>query len=232
MASTGAVTPAFVSRAPRLGFVGGFDGVRGIGILMVLFNHAYSDLSPSFAGIIDVFFVMSAFLITTLLLQEHRDSDTISDAQVLLATRAVRLLPSAYLCIVAWFVVTILFARDRLSTLVGEAAAAVTYLYQIFYPVGLGAIDPAGVAEPVDRPVLVARGGGAVLPADRGHGAGVHPQAVDGAAGHRSCAARHVDRLAAMDRRPGPGARSPRIRRTRTRRSAGSACCGCPVRTR
>ncbi len=141
MASTGAAAPVFVSRAPRLGFVGGFDGVRGIGILMVLFNHAYSDLSPSFAGIIDVFFVMSAFLITTLLLQEHRDSDTIS-MRKFYSRRAVRLLPSAYLCILAWFVVTILFARERLSTLVGEAAAAVTYLYEIFYPVGLGALDP------------------------------------------------------------------------------------------
>lgn len=141
MASTGAAAPVFVSRAPRLGFVGGFDGVRGIGILMVLFNHAYSDLSPSFAGIIDVFFVMSAFLITTLLLQEHRDQDTIS-MRKFYSRRAVRLLPSAYLCIVAWFVVTILFARERLSTLVGEAAAAVTYLYEIFFPVGLGALDP------------------------------------------------------------------------------------------
>ncbi len=142
MASTGATAPAFVSWAPRLGFVGGFDGVRGIGILMVLFNHAYSDLSPSFAGIIDVFFVMSAFLITTLLLQEHRDQDTIS-MRKFYSRRAIRLLPSAYLCIAAWFLVTILFARDRLSTLVGEAAAAVTYLYEIFYPVGLGALDPS-----------------------------------------------------------------------------------------
>jgi peptidoglycan/LPS O-acetylase OafA/YrhL len=142
MAGTGAAAPGFVSQAPRLGFVGGFDGVRGIGILMVLFNHAYSDLSPSFAGIIDVFFVMSAFLITTLLLQEHRDQDTIS-MRKFYSRRAIRLLPSAYLCIVAWFVVTILFARDRLSTLVGEALAAVTYLYEIFYPVGLGAMDPS-----------------------------------------------------------------------------------------
>jgi peptidoglycan/LPS O-acetylase OafA/YrhL len=141
MASSGAEAPVFVSRAPRLGFVGGFDGVRGIGILMVLFNHAYSDLSPSFAGIIDVFFVMSAFLITTLLLQEHRDVHTIS-MRKFYSRRAVRLLPSAYLCIAAWFLVTILFARDRLSTLVGEAAAAVTYLYEIFFPVGLGALDP------------------------------------------------------------------------------------------
>ncbi len=142
MASSGAPAPAFLSRAPRLGFVGGFDGVRGIGILMVLSNHAYSDLSPSFAGIIDVFFVMSAFLITTLLLQEHRDQDTIS-MRKFYSRRAIRLLPSAYLCILAWFVVTILFARERLSTLVGEAAAAVTYLYEIFFPVGLGAFDPS-----------------------------------------------------------------------------------------
>lgn len=142
MASSGAPAPAFLSRAPRLGFVGGFDGVRGIGILMVLFNHAYSDLSPSFAGIIDVFFVMSAFLITTLLLQEHRDQDTIS-MRKFYSRRAIRLLPSAYLCILAWFVVTILFARERLSTLVGEATAAVTYLYEIFYPVGLGGLDPS-----------------------------------------------------------------------------------------
>ena len=136
--------PVFESRAPRLGFVGGFDGVRGIGILMVLFNHAYSELSPSFAGIIDVFFVMSAFLITTLLLQEHRDLSSIS-MRKFYSRRAVRLLPSAYLCIIAWLVVTVLFARERLSTLVGESAAAVLYVYEIFFPVGLGALDPKAV---------------------------------------------------------------------------------------
>jgi len=124
-----------------MGFVGGFDGIRGIGILLVLFNHAWSPLSPSVAGIIDVFFVMSAFLITTLLLQEHRDQNDIS-MRNFYARRAVRLLPSAYLCIVAWFVVALLFDRERLGTLWKEALAAVTYLYEIFFPVGLGALDP------------------------------------------------------------------------------------------
>ncbi|MCB1271202.1 MAG: acyltransferase [Microthrixaceae bacterium] len=145
MATAGAQAQRpFVSVAPRLGFIGGFDGVRGIGILGVLFNHAYSPLFPSIAGIIDVFFLMSAFLITSLLLQEHRDSQTI-DMRKFYARRGVRLLPSAYLCILAWLVVTILFARYRLHTLLGEAAAAVTYLYEIFYPVGLGALDPQAV---------------------------------------------------------------------------------------
>lgn len=142
MSTTGATSSPYVSEAPRLGFVGGFDGVRGIGILMVLFNHAYSQLSPSFAGIIDVFFVMSAFLIVTLLLQEHRDSHTISMRRFY-ARRAVRLLPSAYLCIVAWFVVCVLFDRDRLAVLWQEAVAAVTYVYQLVFPVGLVSIDPA-----------------------------------------------------------------------------------------
>lgn len=142
MATAGAKAQRpFVSVAPRLGFIGGFDGVRGIGILMVLFNHAYSPLSPSFAGIIDVFFVMSAFLITSLLLQEHRDSSTI-DMRKFYSRRGIRLLPSAYLCLVAWLAVTVLFARDRLGTLLGEVGAAVVYLYEIFFPVGLGALDP------------------------------------------------------------------------------------------
>ncbi len=142
MAIAGATSSPYVSEAPRLGFVGGFDGVRGIGILMVLFNHAYSQLSPSFAGIIDVFFVMSAFLITTLLLQEHRDTSTIN-MRKFYSRRAVRLLPSAYLCIIAWFVLCLLFDRERLAVLWQEAVAAVTYVYQLVFPVGLLSVDPS-----------------------------------------------------------------------------------------
>ena len=142
MATNGAASSPYVSAAPRLGFVGGFDGVRGIGILMVLFNHAYSDLSPSFAGIIDVFFVMSAFLIVTLLMQEHRDQHTIN-MRKFYARRAVRLLPSAYLCIAVWIVYCLLFDRSRLATLWQEAVAAVTYVYEFVFPVGLLSVDPS-----------------------------------------------------------------------------------------
>jgi len=146
MARQGAATPGFVSQAPRLGFVGGFDGVRGIGILMVLFNHAYSDLSPSFAGIIDVFFVMSSFLIVTLLMQEYRDHDRI-DMRKFYARRGVRLLPSAYLCLLAWIVFCLLFDRERLVWVLQDAAAAVTYVYNLVFPVGLAAVAPEVAAE-------------------------------------------------------------------------------------
>ncbi len=146
MAKTGAAPAGFVSRAPRLGFVGGFDGVRGIGILMVLMNHAYSNLSPSFAGIIDVFFVMSAFLIVTLLMQEYRDHSGIS-MRKFYARRAVRLLPSAYLCLVAWIVFCLLFDRERLVWVLQDAAAAVTYIYNLVFPVGLASVAPEVAAE-------------------------------------------------------------------------------------
>ena len=142
MANAGATPGGFVSQAPRLGFIGGFDGIRGIGILMVLANHAYSDLSPSFAGIVDVFFVMSAFLIVSLLMQEYRDGGGI-DFRKFYARRGIRLLPSAYLCVLTWIVVCLLFDRARLEYLWQEAVAASTYVYQLVFPVGLGAIDPS-----------------------------------------------------------------------------------------
>ncbi|MGI9578087.1 MAG: acyltransferase family protein, partial [Microthrixaceae bacterium] len=84
-----------MSQAPKLGFIGGFDGIRGIGILMVLSQHAYSGLYPSAAGIVDMFFVMSAFLIVSLLMQEHRDSHGINFRKFY-ARRGIRLLPTAY----------------------------------------------------------------------------------------------------------------------------------------
>jgi peptidoglycan/LPS O-acetylase OafA/YrhL len=146
MAIAGARASGFVSRAPKLGFIGGFDGIRGIGILMVLANHAYSDLSPSFAGIVDVFFVMSAFLIVSLLMQEYRDNDGINFRKFY-ARRGIRLLPSAYLCILAWILYCLLFDRERLIYVLQDAAAAVTYVYNIVFPVGLGAVDPAAAAH-------------------------------------------------------------------------------------
>jgi len=146
MADVGVAAPSFVSQAPKLGFVGGFDGVRGIGIMLVLAQHAYPLLFPSVAGIIDVFFVMSAFLIVSLLLQEHRSLHDINMRRFY-ARRALRLLPSAYLCLLAWVVVSLLFDRDRLVWVLQDAAAAVTYVYNLVFPVGIEAVDPQAASQ-------------------------------------------------------------------------------------
>ena len=151
MANQGAADNAFTSVAPKLGFVGGFDGVRGVGILVVLAVHAYPDLGGSFGGYIDIFFVLSAFLIVSLLLQEHRSHDHI-DMRKFYTRRAIRLLPSAYLCLVTWVVLSLLFFRDRLVPILQDAAAAALYVYNLIFPVGIIVVDPvAGGQRSVDQ---------------------------------------------------------------------------------
>jgi len=97
-------TPGFVTGAPRLGFVGGFDGIRGLFMLFVLAQHASNRWTldaergtffPSVAAGIDVFFALSAFLIVTLLMQEYRDRGRL-DLRKFYARRGIRLLPSAW----------------------------------------------------------------------------------------------------------------------------------------
>jgi peptidoglycan/LPS O-acetylase OafA/YrhL len=136
----------FVSRAPKLGLVGGFDGIRGIGVCMVLLGHALFEYVESWVTIVDSFFVLSGFLITTLLLQEARTTGSI-DLKKFYLRRGIRLLPSLWLFVGVWLVVS------TIATLVGfeplslryvgqDAAAALLYVYHLFFPNGLYVIEP------------------------------------------------------------------------------------------
>ncbi|MFZ4519606.1 MAG: acyltransferase family protein [Microthrixaceae bacterium] len=142
MSTTGA---PFTSKAPKLGLVGGFDGIRGIGVCMVLVGHALFIYFESLVTIVDTFFVLSGFLITTLLLQEHRSTGDIG-LRKFYARRAVRLLPSVWLFCGVWIVIGIIGSLLGILSLRGileDAAAAVTYVYHLFFPNGLYMIDPA-----------------------------------------------------------------------------------------
>lgn len=74
----------------RLGHVRGLDGIRGVAIAAVVGYH-FLGLPNGFYGV-DIFFVLSGFLITTLLLEEHETSGRISFGTFYLR-RARRLLP-------------------------------------------------------------------------------------------------------------------------------------------
>ncbi|MHB1138264.1 MAG: acyltransferase family protein [Microthrixaceae bacterium] len=137
----------FVSKAPKLGMVGGFDGIRGIGVCMVLVGHALFEYVESWVTIVDTFFVLSGFLITTLLLQETRTTGTI-DLKKFYSRRAIRLFPSLWLFVGVWLVIS------TISTIVGfealslryvgqDAAAAVAYVYHLVFPNGLSVIEPS-----------------------------------------------------------------------------------------
>ena len=74
------------------------DGVRAIAILLVLGAHTNSRFEGGILGV-DLFFVLSGFLITTLLLQERISADRINIAHFY-ARRALRLLPALVVAIV------------------------------------------------------------------------------------------------------------------------------------
>lgn len=136
----------FVSSAPKLGLVGGFDGIRGIGVMMVLVGHALFVYFESLVTIVDTFFVLSGFLITTLLLQEHRSTGDVG-LKKFYARRAVRLLPSVWLFCAVWIFIgvigTVLHVEAiSLRGIAEDAAAAVAYVYHLFFPNGLYMIEP------------------------------------------------------------------------------------------
>lgn len=78
----------------RLGHVPALDGVRGIAIAVVVGFHYFHWPAGGFAGV-DLFFVLSGFLITTLLLEEHAQAGAIS-LRRFYERRARRLFPAAW----------------------------------------------------------------------------------------------------------------------------------------
>src|SRR5678815_255989 len=75
-----------------LGHRPALDGLRGVAILLVLLCHIPRlPFGGGFIGV-DLFFVLSGFLITSLLLEEWRKTGTVS-LRAFYARRALRLFP-------------------------------------------------------------------------------------------------------------------------------------------
>ena len=91
--------PAARRTGGRAGFRPDIEGLRAIAILTVLAYHAGLPLRGGFVGV-DVFFVISGFLITGLLVAELDRSGSISWIRFV-GRRIRRLLPAAVLVLVA-----------------------------------------------------------------------------------------------------------------------------------
>jgi peptidoglycan/LPS O-acetylase OafA/YrhL len=84
----------------RLSHIAALNGLRGIAILSVMFFHATLSgaggprPSGGFLGV-DIFFVLSGFLITALLLREWQQNGSIA-LRAFYARRALRLLPALF----------------------------------------------------------------------------------------------------------------------------------------
>ena len=98
---SGLAEPARPQAAPpssKLSYLPALDGVRALAVGAVIAYHLDIGMLPGgFLGV-DLFFVLSGFLITTLLMREHALTRTIDLAQFWLR-RARRLLPALFLLI-------------------------------------------------------------------------------------------------------------------------------------
>lgn len=119
-------TPSTPSTAtPRFPHLAGLDGVRAIAVVAVLIYHAGAGWLPGgFLGV-DVFLVLSGFLITTLVAHEveHTRAFGIRDFYV---RRVARLVPALWTTVAAVGVAGLVW-REELADLRGEIVAGLTY---------------------------------------------------------------------------------------------------------
>jgi peptidoglycan/LPS O-acetylase OafA/YrhL len=120
------------TRHPTLRYLPGLDGLRAISVLAVIVFHHYLvggheiGWAPGgFLGV-EVFFVVSGYLITSLLLNERREKGRVS-MQAFYLRRARRLLPALYLLLAVVIAYSLLFVPDAIPMLRGDVIAALTY---------------------------------------------------------------------------------------------------------
>lgn len=147
-----AAVPAGAAGGSKHHFRPDIQGLRAIAVLLVLVYHVWPDILPGgFIGV-DVFFVISGFLITSLLKRELELHGRIGFA-AFYARRVKRLLPAALVVLAAILIGTLLFLPvTNWRSASHEVAAAALYVenwWLVHQAVDYLALD--GAASPVQH---------------------------------------------------------------------------------
>src|SRR5579871_3941423 len=127
VAVTASATRELTRQAPRLRRMPGIDGLRAIAVAAVFVYHADQAWLPGgFLGV-DVFFVISGYLITSLLIAELAATGGVQLARFW-AGRARRLLPALFLLLAVCLLIGATVERNKLVMLRGDALSSIFYV--------------------------------------------------------------------------------------------------------
>ncbi|HMX98960.1 MAG TPA: acyltransferase family protein [Agitococcus sp.] len=130
--------------------LGGLDGLRAVAVLAVILYHL--NLSNFFSGGflgVDIFFTLSGFLITSLLLKEYEKTQTI-DLKIFYVRRMKRLLPAMLGVIVICSALVPFVAQDAVFQLRKDIPAALLY-YSNWWQI----VSEQSYFEMMNRPPLL-----------------------------------------------------------------------------
>ncbi|MGP1908978.1 acyltransferase family protein [Metabacillus sp. JX24] len=113
-------------------YIPALDGLRAIAVMTVIAYHFHLGFAKGgFLGV-DVFFVLSGYLITSMILPEKGETLKLNFA-AFWTGRLRRLLPAAFVMITATFVWVMFFDRELVGTLRGDAVSSLFYVSNWWY---------------------------------------------------------------------------------------------------
>jgi peptidoglycan/LPS O-acetylase OafA/YrhL len=115
----------------KLGKVPALDGVRGLAVLVVVLFHGWTGLVPGGWVGVDVFFVLSGFLITRILVEERSATGRIRLSRFY-GRRALRLLPALLVLLIACSAFTLASPMSKLGQGTPHAVLATLGYYSNF----------------------------------------------------------------------------------------------------
>jgi len=123
--------PVMRNQISRVPYLPGLDGMRAVAVIGVMVYHAnHAWLSGGFLGV-EVFFVISGYLITLLLVAEKERTGRVSLRKFWMR-RARRLLPALYVMMGALAVYMVFFDRRPMGATRGDFVAGLLYVSNWF----------------------------------------------------------------------------------------------------
>ncbi len=144
------VSPDAPRKGPTLAYLPALDGIRGVAMLGILGVHAGVYLTAGGFFLLDSFFALSGFLITSLLIVEWRKRGTIK-LGAFWARRARRLLPALLVMLIGVAIIYGIFVpAGTYPTLRGDALSALFYFANWHYIVsGSNYFHMTGLTSPL-----------------------------------------------------------------------------------